>query len=409
VTPALLDISRLVSRVGRGAMTGIDRVELAYFRRFLELDGGVFFLCRLPRSFAVLTREEGKIIYNKINGLDPWSSSITRRLVLYRSPPETRQAVANIWALASRKCWETGLTRCLCNLFPTGVRYYNVGHSNLRESVLSAVECHENSKINVLIHDIIPLTYPEYSRPEVTQRFRGDMARVSRYANLVIYNSGETRSAAEDLFSGMGRVPEGVVAHLGVGTDGKTDESPFLKADEKPNFVSLGTIEPRKNHALLLDIWGGFKRDLAKESVPTLHIIGGRGWNNQRIFNILDDEDNVLYNVYEHNSLSDEAAQRLLARSWGLLFPSFAEGFGLPLLEAARLGVPVFCGENAIYRELLGNYPLYLNVDNSYLWSKRILERAGRKRESEADRQKRAQSVSLPDWDAHFDRIFRFT
>jgi len=89
------------------------------------------------------------------------------------------------------------------------------------------------------------------------------------------------------------------------------------------------------------------------------------------------------------------------------LFPSHVEGFGFPLIEAASMGTPIICGENAIYHEILGDYPLYLNVDNSYLWAKEILERAGRERESEADRQVRAKSITLSSWSTHFDQIFR--
>ncbi|MBZ0130333.1 MAG: glycosyltransferase, partial [Rhodobacteraceae bacterium] len=288
------------------------------------------------------------------------------------------------------------------------VTYVNVGHSNLRAQVFAAVKSHEKSHIIVLIHDIIPLSYPEYSRPEATARFGADMVRVARLADGVIYNSAATRAEAEQTFAGFGRVPPGMVAHLGLDQDFISQDHRFAAASERPRFHIVGTIEPRKNHMLLLQIWREMLRELPASEVPELHIIGRRGWNNDNVFKILDADPMMGHQVFEHNSMTDAQLGRALASSWGLLFPSHAEGFGLPLIEAAARGIPILCGENTISREVLGDYPLYLNVDNSYAWRQGILGRAGRKRESEADRQTRGGTVSIPDWPSHFDRIFRF-
>ncbi len=317
-----------------------------------------------------------------------------------------RSAMVNLWQSASTRCRAANISPCIQATFPDGVQYFNVGHSNLRQEVLAAVRANPASSITVFIHDVIPVSYPEYSRPEVTKRFSEDLQRVSEMSDIVIYNSRGSRSETETLFSGFGRVPASVVAHLG--TDDLPNGQLYENATENPEFVTLGTIEPRKNHAMLLEIWQGFVRNMKPGEIPKLHIIGRRGWNNASVFNMLDTDPTLRNHVFEHNDLADEAVDRLLAHSWGLLFPSFVEGFGLPLIEAARHGVPILCGENDVYREILGDYPLYLNVDNSYAWSQGILERAGRQRESEVERQVRGRSVKLPDWKGHFDRIFRF-
>jgi len=406
VTPFLLDISRLISRVGRGPFTGIDRVELAYFRELLDRPEPVFFLCRMPKSYAILDRGAGCEIFNKINGKTKWGSRGLARLVAPGATPDGQAALADVWRLAQGKTPVSGLRDCFKRLFPSGVKYFNVGHSNLRGDVFEAVKRLEGSTIIVLIHDVIPLDYPQYSRPEVTERFQGDLERVGRFADRVIYNSELTQRDAERYFQGWGRMPEGVVAHLGI--DMPSGGASFLAASERPSFCVVGTIEPRKNHLMLLEIWQGFAATLPAEEVPELHIMGRRGWNNENVFKILDTDPMIGVHVFEHNSMSDSELQEQLAKCWATLFPSFAEGFGLPLVEAALLGVPVICGENAIYREILGDYPLYLNVDNSYRWSQRILGRAGRIRESEVERQVRGKSVTISDWNGHFDRIFRF-
>lgn len=402
----LLDISRLVSRVGLGPHSGIDRVERAYFEAFLRQPEPVHFLCRLPRSYAVLDREAGEKLFNKINGVEPWGSRGISRFLLPGMRPELQRAVADVWRLAGLKCASRDLNRCFPRKFKSGIQYFNTGHSNLRPAVFDAIETVENHEIVVFIHDLIPITRPEFSKPEVSARFTADMLRVSARADKVIYNSEATRQEAESWFAKVGRVPEGLVAHLGLGplAPGSTP----CAATEPPHFTAIGTIEPRKNHALLLSLWQEFNRTLPPAEVPVLHIIGRRGWNNDSVFDILDNDPMMGVTVFEHPDMPDQARDALLAESRALLFPSHVEGFGLPPLEAAQLGVPVFCGENAIYQEILGDYPLYLPVDKPYLWAKEILERARRLRESEAERQVRGRSVTIPDWNGHFDRIFRF-
>ncbi len=406
--PLLLDISRLVSRVGRGPLTGIDRVELAYLKRFLTRPEEVWFLCRMPRSHALLDREGGQILFNEINA-DKWhSSSILERLILPRMAAETRTVMARVWRLATWRCRDSRLRPCLSRLFPRGVRYFNVGHSNLRAAVLRAVKVVENSEINVLIHDIIPISYPEFSRLEVTGRFQTALRLVSELADRVIYISAETRAQAEAVFADFGRAPPGLVCHLGVDRPSRSAQI-YEKPAEKPNFVIIGTIEPRKNHALLLSLWQEFKQSLPFGQVPHLHVIGRRGWGNESVFNILDSGDKVMEHVTEHNGLSDSEMQVRLGQSWGLLSPSFTEGFGLPPVEAAHAGVPVICSDIPVYHEILGDYPAYLNQYNNLEWDREIRARAMGPRETVAERQKRADTIQLSSWDQHFDHMFRFT
>jgi glycosyltransferase involved in cell wall biosynthesis len=403
----LLDISRLVSRAGGGPLSGIDRVERAYLRAFLDREAEVFFLTRLPRAYGLLDRAGGAAFLDKLEGRTPWGRAGIYRL-LSGMPPERKRVLADVARLAITRGMARHLPAMLERSLRGPVTYVNVGHSNLRQLVIDAVKRHEESKFIALIHDIIPITSPEFSRREVAERFVQDMTRIARNADGVIYNSEATRRAAEGFFAGIGRVPPSVVAHLGAGPDWADSAASQHEPDVKPYFVTVGTIEPRKNHALLLSIWQDMAKTLPADEVPDLHIIGKRGWQNEAVFRILDTDPMMGRHVFEHGDMGDEEARDLLARSRGLLFPSHVEGFGMPLIEAARLGVPILCGENALYREFLNDYPLYLNVDNSYLWTKEILERAGRNRESEAVRQARSRLVELPDWPRHFDRIFRF-
>ena len=403
----LLDISRLVSRAGGGPFSGIDRVERAYLRAFLDREAEVYFLTRLPRAYGVLDRAGGAAFLEKLEGRALWGRPGLYTL-LSGIPPERKRVIADVARLSVARGMARHLKDMLKRVTPGPVTYLNVGHSNLRQQVIDAVKQHEEGRFIAFVHDIIPIISPEFSRPEVAARFTQDMSRIALNADGVIYNSDATRQSTERYFADIGRVPPAVVAHLGAGPDWADAPVTSHGADPKPYFVTVGTIEPRKNHVLLLATWQDFVKTLPQNEIPALHIIGKRGWQNEDVFRILDTDPMMGVHVFEHGDMGDEEARNLLARSRGLLFPSHVEGFGMPLIEAARLGVPILCGENALYHEFLNDYPLYLNVDNSYVWKKEILERAGRNRESEAVRQARSRLVELPDWHGHFDRIFRF-
>ncbi|MEF9606119.1 glycosyltransferase, partial [Paracoccus sp. PXZ] len=124
-----------------------------------------------------------------------------------------------------------------------------------------------------------------------------------------------------------------------------------------PFFVTLGTIEPRKNHALLLDTWQILER---RPDPPRLFIIGRRGWENRAVFARLDRLPPGGA-VRELPDLDDGAVAALIGRSHGLLMPSRAEGFGLPLTEAAGRGIPVLASPLLAAREMLGDYATWLS------------------------------------------------
>lgn len=134
--------------------------------------------------------------------------------------------------------------------------------------------------------------------------------------------------------------------------------------------MTVSTIEPRKNHTLLLDIWENLGPD-----APELHICGGRGWNNKEVFDRLASLPTGSQ-VFERNELNDSSLAAHVQASQGLLFPSHAEGFGLPLVEAAALGVPILCNDLEVLRETLGDIPVYAKVSDSYLWDKIVKELA---------------------------------
>jgi len=165
---------------------------------------------------------------------------------------------------------------------PGPVLYLNVGHSNLTRRVFGAIKSHPAAKSVVLIHDMIPLTHPQFQRAGTVQAFEARMRVVSEMADAVICNSEDTLHQTGLQFEKFGRMPPAVVAHLGVTPAMPGPDAPDVPL---PYVICVGTIEPRKNHALLLDLWEDWPPDSAP---PHLVICGARGWNNEDVFKRID-------------------------------------------------------------------------------------------------------------------------
>ncbi len=389
----LLDITRLIRRAGH-RLTGVDRVEYAYLARLADEDTPAYGLVRTPLGYLLLDQAGLRqlaplVVPEGWDGLPLWAR-LTRR-----PNPMRRRAERTVRRLAMARCLPARLGQMLRDTLPAGTAYLNTGHANFTARVIRALRTVPGLRISVLVHDTIPLDFPQYQREGSVIPFRGFLARVEAHADLVIANSADT---AASLSRHMDTVPPVITALLGA------DLGPprAVPATAPPHFVTLGTIEPRKNHDLLLDVW----QDLP-EPRPVLHILGRRGWASAATLARLDAADPAV--IHEAEGLDDDAVADLIATSCAFLFPSHAEGFGLPPLEAAQLGVPVLCADLPVYREFLGDIPVYLNAGDRYAWGikiKDLVEDPGAERRSH---QGKMRGYSPPTWDAHFKIVLSRT
>ncbi len=152
---------------------------------------------------------------------------------------------------------------------------------------------------------------------------------------------------------------------------------------------------------MLLHLW----RDLAArfgDAAPRLVLLGRRGWENENILDLLDRCAALRGLVRECGTPGDAAVASLLAGSRALLFPSFAEGYGLPLAEALALGVPALCSDLPALRVVGGAVPDYLVPLDGAAWRRAVLDYADPAPAARAAQLSRLAPWRAPGWDAHF-------
>ena len=188
----LLDVSRLVSRIGTGPLTGIDRVEAAWLAHMA--DRPHLLLCRVTRGQALLPPAAGPLILRWIagdlSGL-PARPGWRERLAGQSGAPARAKTALREMALTLSDRAGRGLAAEVQRRLP-GAAYLNVGHANLDSALLVALQ--PLMRV-VLIHDTIPLDHPEFTRQGQAQKFRTRFMAALNFADLIATVSQAT---AED-------------------------------------------------------------------------------------------------------------------------------------------------------------------------------------------------------------------
>ncbi len=358
----VLDISRLLSRARAAVPTGIDRVELAWAEYLLDHEAG-----RL--DFAAI-HPVG------VSGQLPFAAAQRFVEALQRTweGGVPRERVA---ALGHRLLHGLLLPRPAAR--PRGsarvATYLLLSHQNLdRPRVVQDALARHRARLVAMVHDLIPLEFPEYCGPRQPARHRLRVDTVARQAAAVIVPSRAVRDglvarlAARGVSLPVHVVPNGV--HLAALAAARGLQAAGHAA-APPYFVCLGTIEPRKNHALLLAVWRQLAATLGRDA-PRLVLVGRRGWECEHVHRLIDRAPALKELVTEHNSLTDTELVRLLRGARALLYPSFAEGFGLPVAEALALDVPVICSDIPPHREVGGSAAIYLHPTDGPGWAAAI-------------------------------------
>ncbi len=144
-------------------------------------------------------------------------------------------------------------------------------------------------------------------------------------------------------------------------TRGLPVESPTTLAQvaARPSFLMVGTLEPRKGHAQVLDAVDILWRD---GQDINLVIVGKQGWMIDALVQRLHQHPQAGKKLFWLEGISDEYLERIYAASTCLIAASYGEGFGLPLIEAAQLKLPIIVRDIPVFREVAGEHAYYFNA-----------------------------------------------
>jgi len=127
-------------------------------------------------------------------------------------------------------------------------------------------------------------------------------------------------------------------------------------------YLTVSTIEPRKNHAYMLD---AFDQLWQRGEDVVLCIVGKVGWKTESLISRIRSHKELNKRLFMLNDLTDDELEYGYKNSDALIFASYVEGFGLPLVEAAQRGLPVLCSDIPVFREVGGKNCGYFKLEDA--------------------------------------------
>lgn len=370
----IIDVTRLIGRFVKGFQpTGVDRVDLEYVNYISNASA----LLRIGRFWIFFDKkisfEIFKILINR--------SSKYRWMILFLL---FKWIV--IFLIKPNKIRDS----ILLNISHSGLEHDSYSY-NIKKYQLKAI---------FFIHDLIPIEYPEYSRIGEKQKHINRLNTAIKSGYKIIVNSKDT-SKKLSVYAQKNSLdlPEIVVSHLGIKEFiPKESSQPLVEH----YFIMIGTIEARKNHLIILNVLREIIKEFG-EKAPKLVIIGRRGWECENVIDMLERCDALQPYVLEIPKCNDTQLAEYLFGAQALLMPSFAEGYGIPVLEAISHKIPVIASDLNVFREIAGNIPEYISPLDAIGWKKMILEYCDNNSIVRNAQIKRMNDFKCPTWNAHFE------
>lgn len=418
--PIVLDVSHLITRLTQPATTGIDRVDLAYAKHFLSdplspclsSQYGLFkpHILGPAQSNLLLRCFEEAQRENETTDTAEWLLLLSRLSgptnSLLVSSPTSKLSWGNGWGRFAgqtrfRIFWDWKAK------IPEGAIYLSVAqHAFEHDRFFRWLDGRPDVQPVFFIHDLLPLDFPEFFPAGYQERFLRRI-RTMRRASALITSSQSVAARLRNEFEA--HIHPSVRIHVEA-LPSPLENSPSLRSATEisgdPYFLMIGTIEPRKNHDLLLHVW----RTLADcaDFRARLVLVGKNGWENEQTIREIELTPELQGRVLRVSGLSPAHLKELISGAVALLMPSFAEGYGLPIVEALSLRTPVICSDIPVFHEVSQGKARFRKPFDGLGWRNDIVEMANPHSSLRTHCVDRAREFVAPTWSMHFRNIDLF-
>jgi glycosyltransferase involved in cell wall biosynthesis len=221
--------------------------------------------------------------------------------------------------------------------------------------------------VQFLVYDLLPLLRPHFFVDGAKEGFLPWLEAVTLFDGAICIS----RSVAEELQTWIEgnnikreRPFEVQWFQLGADTENSAPSAGMpvnanhvlSKLNAHPSFLSVGTIEPRKGYAQIL---AAFELLWEQGTDFNLVIVGKQGWLVESLVEQINNHVELGKRLFWLEGISDEYLEKVYAASSCLIAASEAEGFGLPLIEAAQHKLPIIARDIPVFREVAGEYAFY--------------------------------------------------
>ncbi len=216
-------------------------------------------------------------------------------------------------------------------------------------------------KVVQVVYDLIISLRPHLHHPSLFHRYTQQMFKAAQGSDLLLSIS---ESSKQDMFELCDRLsisrPKIEVIRLGDEVEGGSNEDVLRQLNINDEFMlCVGTIENRKNHTLLYYVY-----KLAIErgvKLPQLVIVGGDGWLSGDIRYLISNDPEVKEYIRVLNNVNDASLLALYKKALFTVYPSFYEGWGLPVAESLAHGTPVAASKTSSIPEVGGDLVDYFS------------------------------------------------
>ena len=223
------------------------------------------------------------------------------------------------------------------------------------------------AKIVFVVYDLITLTHPQFFVDGAKDLFEKYIQNVAKYADLILTISNTVATELSRTLSDTKWVDAApAIKSFTLGADIATSNDLVresvvqLFSQDSPVFLVASTLEPRKNHKVVLDafelIWPANRARLL--------LVGRKGWLHAALIDRIHSNPHFNRELFVCHDLNDSELTKCYELCAGVICPSHAEGFGLPIIEALSHGRTVFVSDIPIHREVGQSDCLYFPKDS---------------------------------------------